>query len=429
MLAVVAATAFGVAPLAPDAALLPQQIITEPLRPHLDLAGQVESLAEHPLELYRSDLTRRQDTPEALLNRLGVQDPEAARFIRQDPTARKLLEGRSDKMVRAKADSRGRLLELVARYPADPRLPQSDSRFTRLTLSLEDGRWTSRLETAELATQVRLGSGTVSTSFFSAADEAGVPDAVAAQMAEVFSGDVDFHRELKRGATFSLVYETLTADGEPINWNQAAGRVLAAEFVNNGRVHQALWFEQQAGRGAYYDLKGNSKQRAFLASPMAFSRVTSGFAMRFHPVHQRLMAHTGIDYAAPVGTPARTVGEGVVDFAGWKGEYGQTVIVRHAPDKTTWYAHLSRIDVRRGERVQQGQRIGAVGATGTATGPHLHFEFRIRDRYVDPAKVIRTAQAAPLSEQARGAFSSHVALFRSKLDLAATLSGTSDQGD
>lgn len=427
-LAGLAATAFGVAPLAPDAANLPRQVITETLRPHVDLPGQLEALSDFPLELFRSDITRRQDTVDSLLARLGISDAPAAAFIRRDPTARRLLEGRAEKMVRAKADSQGRLTELVARYPADPRLPQSDKLFTRLTIALEDGRWVSRVETAELTPQVRLGSGTVSSSFFSSADEAGVPDAVAAQMAEVFSGDVDFHRELKRGDTFSLVYETLTADGEPINWNQSAGRVLAAEFVNNGRVHQAVWFEQ-GGRGAYYDLKGNSKQRAFLASPMAFSRVTSGFAMRFHPVHRRMMAHTGVDYAAPTGTPARTVGEGVVDFAGWKPEYGNTVIVRHAADKTTWYAHLSRIDVRRGERVQQGQRIGAVGATGTATGPHLHFEFRVRDRYVDPAKVMRSAQAAPVGEAARGAFAGQVELYRAKLEVAATLVGTSDQGD
>lgn len=429
-LTVLAATAFGVAPLAPDAADLPQSVVVEALPLPSDLGQQIEALADTRLELFRADTTRRQDTPESLLSRLGVIDPEAASFLRRDANARQLLDGRPDKMVRAKADSRGRLIELIARYPADPRLPRSDAKFTRLTMERVGAAWVSRLETAELESQVRLGSGTIRSSLFAATDEAGMPDAIAAQMAEIFSGDIDFHRELRRGDTFSLVYETLTADGEPINWNQAAGRVLAAEFVNNGRSHQAVWFQPEgSARGAYYDRQGNSRQRSFLASPMAFSRVTSGFAMRFHPIHQRVMAHTGIDYAAPVGTPARTVGDGVVEFAGWRPQYGNTVIVRHTPDKTTLYAHLSRIDVKRGDRVEQGQRIGAVGATGTATGPHLHFEFLVRGQHIDPSKALRAAQPVPLPEASRAAFGAWGETVQTKLEVAATLAGTSDRGD
>lgn len=425
-----AATAFGIAPLAPDAADLPRRLITETITLPVNPAPGASNLAEAPLELFRSDTTRRQDTPEALLLRLGIVDPAAAAFLRQDTTARKLLEGRADKMVRAKADAQGRLLELSARYPADARLPQSETLFSRLTIQRDGQGWNSRLETDELQAQVRLGSGTIRSSLFAATDEAGISDNVAAQMAEIFSGDIDFHRELRRGDTFSLVYETLTADGEPINWNQAAGRVLAAEFVNNGRTHQAVWFKpEEAPRGAYYDFKGNSRQRTFLASPMEFSRVTSGFAMRFHPILRTMRAHTGIDYAAPVGTPARTVGEGTVEFAGWRGEYGNTVVVRHSADKTTLYAHLSRIDVRRGERVQQGQRIGAVGSTGMSTGPHLHFEFRVGDRHVDPSRALRAAQPVPLPESAREDFTAHADVLQTKLEVAATVSGTSERGD
>ncbi|MFM8666978.1 MAG: peptidoglycan DD-metalloendopeptidase family protein [Betaproteobacteria bacterium] len=423
----VAATAFGLAPLVPTGADLPQQTVTQVLQPAADVVAQLEALSDLPLELYRSDTTRKQDTAETLLTRLGVNDPQAAAYIRQDRQARKLLEGRPQKMVRAKADAAGRLIELVARYPAEQR-NLADTHFTRLTLKRVDGAWVTDLETAELQSRVQLGSGTIRSSLFAATDEAQMPDAIASQMAEIFSGDIDFHRELKRGDAFSVVYETLMADGEPINWNQAAGRVLAAEFVNNGRVHQAVWFKD-AQRGSYYDFGGKSKRRAFLASPMEFSRVTSGFAMRFHPIHQRVMAHTGVDYGAPVGTPARTVADGTVEFAGWQGGYGNTVVVRHGADKTTLYAHLSRIDVRRGERVQQGQRIGAVGATGTATGPHLHYEFRVNGRHVDPLKAARNAAPVPLSEQSRGAFMARAELLRTKLDVAATLVGDSGRGD
>jgi murein DD-endopeptidase MepM/ murein hydrolase activator NlpD len=422
-----AATAFGLAPLAPDASKLPQQVVTQTLPLGVDLNEQLEALSALPLELYRSDTTRKQDTADALLARLGVNDAQAAAFIRQDRVARKLFEGRAQKMVRAKADASGRLIELVARYPVDQR-QLADTHFTRLSLTRIDDAWVSTVETVELQSRVQLGSGIIRTSLFAATDEAQMPDAIASQMAEIFSGDIDFHRELKRGDSFSVVYESLTADGEPINWNQAAGRVLAAEFVNNGRVHQAVWFKD-AQRGSYYDFSGKSKRRAFLASPMEFSRVTSGFAMRFHPIHQRMMAHTGVDYGAPVGTPARTVADGTVEFAGWQGGYGNTVIVRHGGDKTTLYAHLSRIDVRRGERVQQGQRIGAVGATGTATGPHLHYEFRVGGRHVDPLRAARQAAPVPLAEQSRGAFMAQADVLRTKLSVAATLVGDSGRGD
>lgn len=423
----VAATAVALAPLAPDAQDLPQLLITERIAPTSPMGAQLEALAAVDLELYRSELTRRDDTVGSLLSRLGVNDAEAAAFMRQDRLARRIFEGRADKMVRAKADAQGRLLELVARFPAEQR-QQLDTHFTRLTLSRGESGWLSRVEIAELQGRVQLGSGTIRSSLFAATDEAQMPDAIASQMAELFAGDIDFHRELRKGDTFSVVYETLMADGEPINWSQAAGRVLAAEFVNNGRVHQAVWFHD-GQRGAYYDFGGKSKRRAFLASPLAFSRVTSGFAMRFHPVHQRMMAHTGVDYGAPVGTPARTVADGTVEFAGWQGGYGNTVIVRHGSDRSTLYAHLSRIDVRRGERVQQGQRIGAVGATGTATGPHLHFEFRVAGRHVDPLKATRGSQPVPLPEHARGAFAAHTGVYRTKLDVAATLVGASSLGD
>ncbi|NBQ91013.1 MAG: M23 family metallopeptidase [Betaproteobacteria bacterium] len=422
-----AATAFGLAPLAPSATDLPQRMVTQTLLPAVNLGDQLEALSDVPLELYRSDTTRKQDTAETLLGRLGVNDAQAAAFIRQDRQARKLLEGRAQKMVRAKADASGRLIELVARYPAEQR-NLADTHFLRLTLKRVDDAWVTDLETVELQSRVQLGSGTIRSSLFAATDEAQMPDAIASQMAEIFSGDIDFHRELKRGDSFSVVYESLTADGEPINWNQAAGRVLAAEFINNGRVHQAVWFKD-AQRGSYYDFSGKSKRRAFLASPMEFSRVTSGFAMRFHPIHQRVMAHTGVDYGAPVGTPTRSVADGTVEFAGWQGGYGNTVIVRHGGDKTTLYAHLSRIDVRRGERVQQGQRIGAVGATGTATGPHLHFEFRVSGRHVDPLKAARNAAPIPLAEPSRGAFMAQAQVLRTKLDVAATLVGDSGRGD
>jgi murein DD-endopeptidase MepM/ murein hydrolase activator NlpD len=183
-----------------------------------------------------------------------------------------------------------------------------------------------------------------------------VPDGVTNQIAEIFGTDIDFRRELRKGDTFTVLYEAHTADGEPITWGGSAGRVLAARFINKGETRDAVWFQEAGRKGAYFDLTGRSKTRAFLASPLAFSRVTSGFAMRFHPILQTWRRHLGVDFGAPTGTPVRSVGEGVVSFAGRQGGYGNVVQVQHSGNRSTLYAHLSRIDVRKGQRVEQGHR-------------------------------------------------------------------------
>jgi len=423
-----AVTAFGIAPLAPDAALLPQRLITESVATD-DVLSQVNALAEHPLDLLRNDITRGTDSPEALLGRLGVSDPSAAAFLRSDSTARKLLAGRGGKMVQAQASADNTLVQLVARYPAD-RSELVKTHFTRMTVARIGGHWLARTETVPLATQVRLGSGTIRSSLFAATDDALLPDAVAAQMAELFSTDIDFHRELRKGDTFSVVYEAPTADGEVIAWNEGAGRVLAAEFVNGGKMHQAVWFGDSAGKSSgYFGPDGQSKRRVFLASPMEFSRVTSSFAMRFHPIQQKWRAHLGVDYGAPTGTPVRSVGEGTVDFAGWQNGYGNVVQLQHGGARSTLYAHLSRIDVKQGQRIEQGQRVGAVGTTGWSTGPHLHFEFRIGGRHQDPIQVAKTSEPVTLDPASRGRFAEVAKSLQAQLQIAQTLSSGRGQAE
>jgi murein DD-endopeptidase MepM/ murein hydrolase activator NlpD len=414
------ALAIAVAPLAPDAAALPQRMISESVAV-ADVNSQLEALASHDLQLTRSEVTRAGDSVNSLLLRLGVADAEAAAFLRQDRATRRAIDGRAQRLVQARAREDGGLIELVVRYPAE-NAEQVKTHFTRLTVSRFDGRWFSRVDTAKLSSEVRLGSGTIRNTLFAATDEAKLPDAVATQLTELFSGEVDFHRELHKGDTFSVVYEALTADGEPISWNQGTGRVLAAEFVNGGRTHQAIWFDG-SGKGAYYDAQGRSRKRVFLASPMEFSRVTSGFAMRMHPILQRMRAHSGVDYAAPTGTPVRSVGDGVVDFAGWQNGYGNVVQIKHGNERSTVYAHLSRIDVRVGQRVEQGARLGAVGATGWATGPHLHFEFRVAGTYQDPQLVAKAAEQAVLDASARSQFADVARTVQVKLDVAESMVG------
>lgn len=420
MLAGFGATAFGVAPLVIDAGSKPQVRLTEAVNTQ-DLSGQIQALSDHELSLSRNNVTRAGDTAESLLRRLGVDDAAAVSFIRTNAVARELLSGRGGKMVQARANASGVLEELTARYPAR-RSEQADTHFTRLTVSKDGSRFAARVETVPLGVQVELRSGTVSGSLFSATDDAGVPDSVASQLAEVFATEINFHKDLRKGDSFTVEFEALTADGEHVSWDRSARRLLAAEFVNRGRAYSAVWFQSsdKSHRGGYFDFNGKAKQRAFLASPMEFSRVTSGFAMRFHPILQNWRQHAGVDYGAPSGTPVRTVADGVVEFAGWKNGYGNVVSVKHGKDRSTVYAHLSRIDVRKGQAIDQGRRIGAVGSTGWATGPHLHFEFKVGGAQRDPATIAALADTVALTPASRRDFSQLTQSVRVQLEAAET---------
>ena len=412
-------TAVAIAPLAPDASSLPRRVVTESVEP-LDIAAQLEALGNQGLVLRRSDSTRGSDTVDGFLARLGVSDRDAAQHLRHDPIGRMLLSGRAGKLVQVELREDGSLVSLVARYPSSL-ADEARTRFKRLELTQTAGKWEAQVRSVPYTTLPVMASGTIKSTLFAATDEANLPDGVAAQLADIFATDIDFHRELRKGDTFNVVYESLTVDGEAVPWGDSAGRVLAAEFVAAGRAHHAVWFTPTDGRGGYFGLDGESRRRSFLASPVEFSRVTSGFANRFHPIMQSWRKHLGVDYGAPAGTPVRAVGDGIVDFAGWQNGYGNVVEVRHARNRETLYAHLSRIDVRKGQRIQQGQNLGAVGSTGWATGPHLHFEFRVDGQHRDPLLAVKSGDTMALDAVSRQRFAETVRTVRAKLELAATV--------
>ena len=414
--AVVAAMLLGagslsIASLAPDAADLVVTQVTETVEP-LPLQAQIDELAGHALRLHRSDLTRSSDSADSLLKRLGIDDPAAAAHLRSDAMARQALLGRAGRNVRVEATDDNRLLRLTARWA-----PDDGGTFKRLVVEKTDAGFLTSTETAPLVASSRLVSGVIASSLFAATDESRIPDAVAIQVAEIFSGDIDFHRALRKGDRFSIVYETLEGDGEPLR----SGRVLSTEFVNKGKTLQAMWFKEPDAKGGYYTLDGESMRRSFLASPMEFSRISSGFKMRFHPIKQEWRRHLGVDYASPTGTLIRTVGDGVVEFAGWQNGYGNVVYVSHRNQNTTVYAHMSRIFVKRGDKVAQGENIGAVGSTGWATGPHLHFEFRVHGEHVDPLTIAQNSDAIPVSAGAKPSFDREAALTRVQLAAAAMI--------
>lgn len=410
-------TAFGVAPLSMvDSTPKNIQMVTESVSPE-GLAEQAEALAEYEMLLHRSDLTRSTDTADTLLRRLGVSDPEASAFLRKDPVARTILSGRPGKMLRAVTESTpggGELQELIARGPAADK-DKLGSHFTRITVRRNEQGLTATSEQVPLQVETRSGAATVTTTLFAATDEARMPDNITSQMAEMFDNDINFRKDIRRGDSFAVVYETMTADGEPVTWAGTAGRVLAGRFIHRGETYEAVWFQEPGQKGQYYSMQGQGKQKAFMSSPLAFSRVTSGFAMRFHPILQTWRAHLGVDMGAPTGTPVRTVGNGTVNFAGVQNGYGNVVIVGHSAGRETVYAHLSRIDVRKGEKVSQGAVIGAVGATGWATGPHLHFEFKVKGQQVNPAEIARASEANELSPAARARFDVHAKQMHAQL--------------
>ena len=406
--------AFAVASLAPDPADLPVRMIEQSID-SLASGNTLAALTEQPgFSLFRSEQVRSSDSAESLLQRLGVADPSAAAFLRRDSATQRNLLGRTGRLVSAETTDDHRLLRLTARWA-----PDDSGYFKRLVIEKTDSGFASRIETAQLTASSRLVGGVIQSSLFAATDNAHIPDAVAVQVAELFSGDIDFRRSLRKGDRFSIVYETLEADGEPLR----SGRVISAEFLNNGKSHQALWFQEPgSAKGAYYTLDGQSMRRAYLATPLEFSRVSSGFSMRFHPILQKWRAHLGTDFAAPTGTAVRTVGDGVVEFAGVQNGFGNVIYVKHRNQHVTVYAHLSRINVKQGQSVAQGENIGAVGSTGWATGPHLHFEFRVNGQHQDPMTIARQSEAAtPVSAAARPAFDRLAAIMRMELASAESI--------
>lgn len=429
-----AGATFAVANLAPDASSLPLRTVMQDVQT-LPLADQLDQLDSHVQRLYRSDISRSTDTAEALLKRVGVIDPAAAEFMRSSTEVQRNLLGRVGRSVTVEATQANTLFKLTARWS-----PEDDGMFKRLIVEKVASGFVTRTESLPMTASTRLASGTIQSSLFAATDEARIPDSIATQVAEIFNGDIDFHRALRKGDRFSVVYETLEGDGEPLR----VGRVLSTEFVNAGKNYQAMWFQDPAGgpnvalantnsashglsKGGYYNLAGESLRKAFLASPMEFSRVTSGFKMRFHPILQTWRAHLGVDYGAPSGTPVRSIGDGIVDFAGVQNGFGNVVMVKHRGESTTVYAHLSRISVRKGQSIAQGQNLGAVGQTGWATGPHLHFEFRVNGQQRDPLTMARQSESVPVAAASKPMFLRAAAHVREQLSAALQMQTVSAQ--
>ena len=382
-------TAFGIAPDTVTDTVVRREVIENVTLP------ATMTVANPELQTYwREERVRRGDTLARLVSRLQINDADATLFLNTAPEARALFQLVPGRSLRVATNVDGKLLTL--QYLNGERL---------LTVTRNGDDFVAEDKTAELETRLVSAAGEISSSLFAATDALNIPDAVATQLVELFSTEIDFHRDLQKNDRFSVVYESQLDHGEPA----AAGRVLSAEFVNKGRTFNVVWFGSKSetlGEGAYYTLDGRDIRKAFLRSPLEFSRVSPGFTTsRYHPILNTWTAHNGVDFAAPLGTKIKATADGVVEFAGAQSGYGNVVILRHQKRYTTLYAHMAGFapGIHNGARVQQGDVIGAVGMTGLTTGPHVHFEFRIDGVYRDPQSVAMPA-ALPIAPEMKQKF-------------------------
>lgn len=382
-------TAFGIMPQTAISTAPVKSVVEEIALP------QAVSVASSAATFWRNERVQRGDTVAELLRRMNVQDAAASEYLRHNPAAESFRQLAPGKAAQAETRADGSLLTL--RY-----LNNAGSQVVIEKTAENTAGFKTSVLPAQVEQRLTMRTGVIKTSLFDATDAAGLPDATASQLADIFGGDIDFHRDLRKGDKFSVAYEVTYSNGEPVH----NGRIKAAEFVNQGKAYRVVFFQTDSTHGDYYTPDGKSVRKAFLRSPVEFSRISSGFtSARFHPILQKWRAHKGVDYAAPIGTRVKVTADGTVAFVGQQGGYGNVIMVNHQGHYTTVYGHLSRFasGLHRGEHVGQGDVIGYVGMTGWATGPHLHYEFRIDGQQRDPLRVA-LPNATPIGASQMAAF-------------------------
>lgn len=283
-----------------------------------------------------------------------------------------------------------------------------------LQLTRTENGYTSATLTREVDSRQKQVAGRIESSLFEAGQKAGMSDKLIMEMAHIFGWDIDFALDLRQGDSFKVIFEESFLDGKKFD----DGDILAAEFTNRGNTFRAIRYTDPEGNSHFYTPEGHSMRKTFTRTPVHFSRISSRFnPNRKHPVLKTSRPHRGVDYAAPTGTPILATGDGKVDFVGTKGGYGRTIILSHGGKYTTLYAHMSRFkkDLKKGQRVKQGQTIGYVGSSGLATGPHLHYEFRINNVHHNPLTV-SLPKAKPLDAKYMADFKQRAQPLLAQLD-------------
>lgn len=334
---------------------------------------------------------------------VGAGDTLERIFRKLELSLTDLAQLRSLPDLRAKLDSLkpGEMLRFGVKDDELVTLERKLSPSETLSVQRDDSGFATEVIVNPLERELRSTEGTIRSSLFQAAADAGLSDNTALRIANIFQWDIDFVLDIQPGDRFRVTYEKVSQDGEPLG----EGDILAVEFVNQGKPYRAIRFQPDGGEPTYFTPDGKSLRKAFLRAPLEFTRVSSRFNLyRRHPVLNRIRAHRGVDYAAPIGTPVRAAGSGRVRFVGNKGGYGKVIELEHINQVRTVYGHLSRFarGLRTGDRISQGEIIGYVGMTGLATGPHLHYEYLSRGVHMDPQKVaLPTDRPVPPAQMAR----------------------------
>lgn len=366
-----------------------------------------------PEQAWQTVKVGRGDNLSILFDRLGLSGQQVQDIMDLGQATKPLTRLMPGQQIKLRLDGQ-QLQELV--YEVQEK---------SLRVFREQGKLQASSVSREVEKRVRYATGVITSSLFEAATQAGMKDTMTLQMANIFGWDIDFAQDLREGDSFTVVYEEHYLEGERLR----DGAILSAEFTNQGKTYSALRFKDSDGIFSYYTPEGLSMRKAFLRTPVDFARISSGFSVaRYHPILHRMRAHKGVDYAAPTGTPIRAASNGKVAFKGIKGGYGNTLVLQHAGKYSTLYGHLSGYarGIRQGGSVEQGQIIGYVGRSGLATGPHLHYEFRIGGAHQNPLTVA-LPKAEPIPAKYKTQFASQarslvaqMALFKNGSRIAAS---------
>lgn len=369
---------------------LPMVSGDEPALPEAQSSETAAATTSDEATTWREVTIKPGDSLAAVFSREGLSATTLHNILHSGQQARQLRDIRPGELIRLHT-SGDRLEELLH--------VQSPTRQLRITRAGEG----FHIQAVERDYEHRLAysQGQIQESLFLAGQDAGLSEAVIMDLAAIFGWDIDFALDIRRGDEFRVVYEELWLDGE----KQADGNILAAEFINQGRSVRAVRYTSPDKVTSYYAPDGNNMRKAFLRTPVDFRRISSRFGNRKHPILNSMRLHTGVDYAAARGTPVRATGDGRITYRGWKGGYGKAVIIQHGSAYSTLYGHLNGFDRKapNGSRVRQGQVIGYVGSTGRATGPHLHYEFRVNGAHRNPLTV-KLPSAEPIDSRYKNDF-------------------------
>ena len=356
----------------------------------LDLESAVEAETSNFIKLKRAEI-KRNDSLFSILKRLGIEEKNIVNLVNSD-RSNLLAQIKIGKTLEVGVSDFNKVISLnyIKDFKSGVRAKKSGEVYEieEYELNTEKYRVFKNIE--------------INNSLYVDGLKEGLPDSVIMDLVYIFGWDIDFVHDIRPGDSYSLIYEEVFVNGE----KKLDGDILIAEFINRDRTHTAIRYKLQNGFSEYFSLEGRNVKKAFLRSPVKFSYISSSYNLkRRHPILHKIRAHTGVDYAASRGTPVRTTGDGTVVFANKKGGYGNLVEIKHTEDYSTRYAHLNKFHskIKVGGKVKQSETIGYVGRTGTATGDHLHYEFRVNGKHTNPLTV-KLPNAKPIHENDKDSY-------------------------